>query len=172
MTYRTKTYLAGDWTGDKDLIDVLHKWNENDHWSLSFVDAHELTKSRDTSLYCSVKRSLSERLNASKTFVLIVGSGTSGLTKGSCRYCQSYDSYHTSCHRGYYVDFRSYINYECEKAAKEIPNIIVIYNYANVDKLKCPESVRYIGKHINGYYKGNDGKYYWNYKDIKAAIMG
>lgn len=25
MTNRTKTYLAGDWTGDKDLIDKLHE---------------------------------------------------------------------------------------------------------------------------------------------------
>lgn len=27
MTKRTKTYLAEDWTGDKDLIDKLHEWN-------------------------------------------------------------------------------------------------------------------------------------------------
>lgn len=85
--------------------------------------------------------------------------------------CQSYDSHHKSCHRGYSVDFRSYINYECEKAAKEIPKIVVIYNYANVYKSKCPEAVRYLGEHINGYYKRNDGNYYWNYQEIKNAIM-
>ena len=130
MAYRTRTYLAGDWTGDKDLIDKLYEWNDKDNLNLHFIDAHELTQARDDSLYCTVKHSLSERLNASKTFILIVGSGTMGLTKGSCRYCQSYDSYHTSCHRGYSVDYRSYINYECEKAAKEISKIVVIYNYA------------------------------------------
>ena len=25
---KTKTYLAGDWSGDKAAIDKLHEWNE------------------------------------------------------------------------------------------------------------------------------------------------
>lgn len=62
--YRTKTYIAGDWTGDQDLISQLYKWNNDDRLLLNFVDAHELTQARDTSLACSIKRSLSERLNA------------------------------------------------------------------------------------------------------------
>ena len=58
-----------------------------------------------------------------------------------------------------------------EKAAKDNLNIIVVYNYANVDKSKCPAVLRYKGDHINGYYKGTDGKWYWNYQDIKNAIL-
>jgi len=169
--YRTKTYIAGDWTGDKDLIEKLYEWNDNKRLNLHFIDAHELTQARDSSLYCSVKRSLSERLNVSKTFVLIVGSETLKLTKGSCRYCSSYDWYHRSCHGGYSVDLRSYISYECEKAARDGLKIIVIYNYAHVDKTKCPDVVKNKGKHLNGYYKGTDGKEYWNYLEIKNAIM-
>ena len=46
---------------------------------LSFVDAHELTQARDTSLPCSIKRFLRERLDASKTFVLVVGDKTKDL---------------------------------------------------------------------------------------------
>ena len=34
MTYRTKTYIAGDWTEDKDAIDQLHKWNNNKYLTL------------------------------------------------------------------------------------------------------------------------------------------
>lgn len=41
MPYRTKTYIAGDWTGDKDLIDQLYTWNSSDYWSLNFTDAHD-----------------------------------------------------------------------------------------------------------------------------------
>ena len=52
FVYRTKTYLAGDWTGDKDLIDKLHEWNNNDNLALSFVDVHELTQSSDTIRLC------------------------------------------------------------------------------------------------------------------------
>ena len=27
-TYRTKTYIAADWTGDKNAVDQLYKWKE------------------------------------------------------------------------------------------------------------------------------------------------
>ena len=57
MAYRTKTYIAADWTGDKDAVEQLHKWNDSDHWSLSFIDAHDLTQARDESLNCSIVHS-------------------------------------------------------------------------------------------------------------------
>ena len=170
MTYRTKTYIAGDWTGDQDLISQLYSWNNRDDLRLSFTDAHELTQARDTSLPCSIKRSLAERLDASKTFVLIVGKDTDKLTKGSCRYCGSYDSYHRSCHRNHNVDYRSFIQYECEKAKNDDLKIIVIYNYADVDRSKCPDIWRYEGTHINAYYY-QGGKAYWNYSKIRDALM-
>jgi len=169
--YRTKTYIAGDWTGDQDLISQLYKWNDDDRLLLNFVDAHELTQARDTSLACSIKRSLSERLNASKTFVLIVGKDTDKLTKGACRYCNNYSSYFGSCTHGSTVDQRSFIEYECEKAKRDNIKIVVLYNYTSVYKDKCPECLRYSGTHLNAYYKGIDGKYYWNYPEIKKAIL-
>ena len=55
MVYRTRTYIAGDWTGDRDLIDKLYQWNESNYWGLSFSDAHALTQARDSSLPCSIK---------------------------------------------------------------------------------------------------------------------
>ena len=74
--YRTKTYIAGDWTGDSNLIQQIFKWNNSERWALDFDSAHDLTQARDDSLPCSIKRSLASRLDASKTFVLIVGSQT------------------------------------------------------------------------------------------------
>ena len=65
-TYRTCTYIAGDWTGDSSAIEELHKWNESDHWGLSFTDVHSLTQSRDSSQNCSIKSSLRTRMNYSK----------------------------------------------------------------------------------------------------------
>ena len=171
MTYRTRTYIAGDWSGDKDLIDKLYEWNNSCKWDLHFIDAHELTQARDTSLPCSIKRSLAERLDASKTFVLIVGNKTLSLTKGSCQYCDSYDAYHHSCHRGHTVDFRSFIDYECEKAKRDGLKIVVIYNSISIDRNKCPEAVRWYGKHVRALYYGTDGKLYWNYTEIRDAIM-
>ena len=53
MIYRTKTYIAGDWTGDKNAINKLYSWKDSDFYTLDFVDAHELHNSSDSSLYCS-----------------------------------------------------------------------------------------------------------------------
>ena len=93
MAYRTKTYIAADFDHDKDAVDQLHKWNDSKYWSLNFQDAHDLQTSSDNSLYCSIKSSLKMRMDASKTFVLIVGNETDSITKGGCQYCGSYNSY-------------------------------------------------------------------------------
>ncbi|MDO4842480.1 MAG: hypothetical protein Q3982_07390, partial [Phoenicibacter congonensis] len=101
MAYRTKTYIAGDWDGDKDAIDQLYKWKESKYLSLDFVDAHDLHQARDTSLNCSIKKSLQLRLDVSKRFVLIVGEKTKNLRSGGCQLCSSYNSWTSACARGY-----------------------------------------------------------------------
>ena len=42
--------------------------------------------------------------------------------------------------------------------------------FANVDKDKCPDILKYEGSHINAYFI-KDGKAYWNYNAIKNALM-
>ncbi len=170
MAYRTKTYVAGDWTGDKNAINKLYEWNNSDHWSLSFTDAHLLTQSRDNSLNCSIKKSLKERMDASKTFVLVVGNQTNKVTAGGCQFCQSYNSWSSYCARGHCIDYRSYIKYECDKAVEAGIKLVILYDSTKIDKNKCPESVRNLGVHINMMYVGMDGKTYWNYTKIKDAI--
>lgn len=171
MPYRTRTYIAGDWTGDSDLIDALKFWNENSRWNLSYIDAHELTQARDTSLPCSIKKSLKERLDSSKTFVLIVGSHTKDLTKGGCRHCRSYSVY-GGCHRPHAVDHRSFIEYECEYAVKHDLKIVVLYNGYSVQRDKCPEVLRDKGIHLPAIYNATDLKSYWDVSAIAKAMCG
>jgi len=169
MVYRTKTYIAGDWDGDKDAIDQLHKWNDSNFWSLSFTDGHDLTQARDGSLNCSIKSSLATRLDASKIFVLVVGTNTKTVKSGSCQYCDSYNSWTGSCARQYSVDLRSYVEYECAKAVRDGLKIVVLYNAASVDKSKCPDAVKGTGTHVAMCYL-KDGKYYWDYQTVKNAL--
>mgnify|MGYP001028864274 CR=1 FL=1 len=169
MVYRTRTYIAADWSGDKDAVEQLHKWNESNYWSLSFTDAHDLTQSNDSSLNCSIKTSLKSRMDASKTFVLIVGEKTNSVTAGSCQHCSSYNSWTSSCARYHSVDYRSYIKYECDKAVEAGIKIVVLYNSTVVDKNKCPEAVRFKGTHVAMVYREN-GTLYWNYNAVKNAL--
>lgn len=169
--YRTRTYIAADFDHDKDAVDQLHKWNDSKHWSLSFTDAHDLQTSSDDSLPCSIKSSLKYRMDGSKTFVLIVGDHSNSLTKGGCQLCGSYNSHILSCARGRYVDYRSYIKYECDKAVEAGSDIkiIVLYNDIAIDKSKCPLAVRDKGIHAPMvFYK--DGIYYWDYQSVKEAF--
>lgn len=170
MAYRTKTYLAAEWDGDRGVIRQLYKWNNNNFWSLSFTDAHGITQARDGSLNCNIKASLAKRLDSSKTFVLIVGSNTKTARNGSCQYCASYSSYSKSCNRGHSIDYKSFIQYECNKAIRDGLKIVVLYNAATVNKTKCPEVIKNTGTHkAIHYYK--HGKYYWDYNTVRNAIM-
>lgn len=169
MAYRTKTYIAADFDHDKDAVDQLHKWNDSNYWLLSFQDAHQLQSSRDDSLPCSIKSSLKMRMDASKTFVLIVGNSTKTVSKGGCQLCDSYNSYTKHCSRGYSLDYRSYIKYECDKAVEAGIKIIVFYKAASVDKSKCPDAVANRGKHVAMCYR-KDGQLYWDYDAVRKAF--
>ena len=175
---RTKTFISGDWTGDQNLISQLKDWNNNNNLGLSFVDVHDLTQSYDTSNPCSIKASLRQRLNISKTFVLIVGRNTLSLTKGACRYCSQYRTWSSYCANGKSVDNRSYIEYECEMALKdynagELKKIVVIYNgLINPDRSRCPEVLRYVGTHIGSDCWNAYRQHAWDYRAIKQAICG
>lgn len=167
MAYRTKTYIAGDWTGDKSAVDQLHTWNESEHWGLTFHDAHDITQARDSSLNCSIKLSLAARMDVSKTFILIVGNGTTSRRAGECNYCQHCN--YGRCNKGYSISNKSFIEYECDKAVRDGLKIIVLYNAATVDKTKCIESVKHTGTHVAMQYIANSTRY-WNYADIKKAF--
>lgn len=170
MNYRTRTYIAADWDSDSDAVEQLHKWNDSNYWSLSFSDAHDLKQAKDSSLNCSIKASLRNRLEASKTFILIVGTNTKTVKAGSCQYCPRYNSIWQYCTtQTNSVDFRSYIEFECEKAVKDGLKIIVLYKSCTVDKSRCPNAVKYLGTHIPMWYRLN-GSTYWDYQGVKKAI--
>ena len=174
MAYRTRTYIAADWDTDEGAVSQLKKWNDSNYWSLSFTDAHDLTSARDGSLNCSIKSSLKSRLDASKRFVLIVGSNTDTVTAGSCIYCGSYNSYTKACAKGHSIDYRSYIKYECDEALKAYNDgnmkIIVLYNSCSVNKSRCPSALRNVGIHSPMGKVHSDGKCYYDYATVKKAF--
>ena len=163
MVYRTKTYLAADWDGDRDAIEKLHEWNRNSFYSLNFVDVHDIIQSRDTSLPCSIKKSLSRRMDLCKTFVFIVGDETNSKQKGKCRYCKRY----YTCYEG--TDGKSFLEFEIDNALRDGLRIVVLYNSAYMYRnTRCPEALRNVGVHVA--MKKSSGE--WNYQEVKNAIMG
>lgn len=93
-------------------------------------------------------QALKETMDCSKRFVLIVGNHTATVAKGSCSFCNSYNSWTRSCARPHSIDCRSYIGYECDEVVKADIEIVVLYNAARIDKAKCPEAVKWKGTHV------------------------
>lgn len=80
MAYRNKTYVAFA-SEDIKYYRVMEAWRDNDNIDFSFLDAHDLYESRDTSLPGTIKRNLRERMKNAKQVVLL-GSATA-KKKGS-----------------------------------------------------------------------------------------
>ena len=167
--YRTKTYVAGAWDEDHDAIEQLYRWNQSDYYSFSFVNVHDFKQARDGSKACSIKKSLSDRMDMCKTFILIVGDSTNKVTKGSCVHCNQYRSWSNYCNSYASQTTKSFIEFECDKARREFLNnnikILVLYNSSYVYKERCPESVRDIGKHIPMKKYGD-----WDYAAVRDAF--
>jgi MTH538 TIR-like domain (DUF1863) len=79
MAYRNKCYTCFDGDTDMHYYRLLTAWHANDNFDFSFYDAHELTQARDSSTEESIKRSLRERLNNSREFLLLIGNNTRNL---------------------------------------------------------------------------------------------
>ena len=182
MHYRTRTYIAGEWDGDSDAIEQLHKWNEGNKWSLHFVDAHSFKTCYDSSMPCTIKADLAERMGRSKTFVLVVGENTATARKGSCAYMDcgrrkysfTYGTYFCTV-PGKTYSSESFINFECRLAYEAYlegdMKIVVLYNNTVVHKSKCPEVLRKVGTHIAmKYYNSYWGKDMFDYSKVKNAI--
>lgn len=163
MANRTRTYIAADWTLDKDAVEKLRTWNNSKHWGLSFLDAHELSECRsDDTNNCNIKKNCSQNLDHSKFFVLIIGKKTSSIRAGYCMYCKAF----TTC-KYIYKTNKSFVEYECDYAINNDLPIIVLYNSAKVDKSKCINSVRNIAK-AHAKMKMSDGS--WDYQSVKDAF--
>lgn len=181
MPNRTRTYIAGEWDGDSEAIDQLYKWNEGDKWNLHFVDAHGFKQCYDSSMPCTIKGSLSERMGRSKSFVLIVGNNTNSARKGSCFYS---DCANKQYYYGQYIcriagktySTESFIDYECRLAydawRRGEMKIVVLYNSASVNKSKCPSILRDIDvPHVAmKSYNILWGDYRYDYNKVKQAI--
>lgn len=74
-----------------------------------------------------------------------------------------------------HIAHKSFIDYECQLAYNawlyDDIKIVVLYNAASVNKSKCPEKLRNIGKHVSmKSYNFRTGSYEYDYQKVRAAI--
>jgi hypothetical protein len=70
VSYRNKTYVAFA-SEDIHYYRLMEAWRDNQHIEFDFLDAHDLTQARDTSLPETIRRSLRVRLANTKQVVVL-----------------------------------------------------------------------------------------------------
>jgi hypothetical protein len=155
MNSEINIYIAGAWDENAKEIDFLKEVLEKS--GIKWHDVHEDTQSRDSSYCCSIKESLSKRMEWCDVFILVVGEKTKEVTKGKCMYCSNYNIDGYLCMSNKPMVNKSFIEFECDKATnlyvKGKIKVLVLYSGV-VNRELCPDSLKSIGIHesmkING----------------------
>lgn len=79
MSYKNKTYVCFDADKDMNYYNLLKAWNENEHMTFEFRDAHEINNLRVYSSEETIKRKLRERLENTKVMIVLIGESTKNL---------------------------------------------------------------------------------------------
>lgn len=85
-----RVYISADYaeeSGDRNVIDVLHSWAEDDLHKVDFVDTAEVVSGsvskEENCRICDLKKEFNEQINASSAIIFIVGDKTASRTAGS-----------------------------------------------------------------------------------------
>ncbi len=153
-----QVYISADYDethGDRDVVDILHKWSEDDKHVVDYVDTAQVVSgsvSKDPDCRsCDLKKEFNDQINASSAVIFIIGDKTKIRTAGSA--CKRQDHEWCSCTPYKQnangstickifgglrtsepnedvgnINTYSYLEHEFRQAVKKKKNIIILYN--------------------------------------------
>ena len=139
---RKQVYISADYSesdGDKDVVDELNKWGNDDYHRVDFVDMSQVasgsvSKEPDCRI-CDLKAEFNSQINASSAVIFVVGYmtryRTAGQSCGRVGKTTQWEAYCTVPATGNNVgsiNNYSYLRHEFEQAAIQKKNIIILYN--------------------------------------------
>lgn len=84
-----QVYISADYAendGDREVVNVLHKWSDDNVHKVSFVDMSQVASgsvSQDSDCRpCDLKKEFNAQINASSAVIFIVGDMTAYRTAG------------------------------------------------------------------------------------------
>lgn len=195
-----RVYISADYAendGDRDVVDVLKKWGEDNKHKTDFVDTAAVksgsVSENDDCRPCDLKKEFNKQINASSAVIFIVGDKTADRTAGSN--CSRVNNPQDQCSCTPYkqnangsttckvvtaipadedigeINSYSYLRHEFEQAKKRNKAIIVVYNSLNKQPTWLPN-------YMDGYesaaqpfwIKNSQGEKVGNYSFIKEAL--
>jgi len=197
-----RVYISADysiWNGDRDVVDELHKWcNDNLH-KVDFVDTAQVVSgsvSDDPDCRaCDLKNEFNKQINISSAAIFIIGDKTAKRTAGStclrisqgayCEctpykqnangstFCKIYGEVHTPGpdeDLGYINNF-SYLEHEFKQAIRKKKKIIIVYNSLNRQPGWLPDYMSAYENVAHPFWKYNAlGNRVGDYTYIKQAL--
>jgi len=194
-----RVYISADYDsdkGDRDVIEVLNKWGEDDFHKVDFVDMAKVA-SGSVSNYpncriCDLKREFNRQINASSAAIFIVGDKTASRTAGSAckrmdgqcfctpykenifgiRNCK-YDTVEWADPNGDigYINSWSYIEHEFRQAVRSGKKIIIFYNSTRKESNWLPNYMSEYEDIAMPFWTINQNGYrIGNYQLIKKAL--
>lgn len=199
---RKRVYISADYSeidGDRNVIDVLHSWGNDNIHIVDYVDTAEVVSGSVTDDQdcrpCDLKAEFNRQIDASSYVLFVIGDKTSIRSAGSsCRriaegeYCpctpykQNFNG--QSICRIYGETFTpsinedlgninefSYIEHEFRQALKRKKKIIVTYNSLNKQPSWLPSYMKSYESEAQPFWIRNPfGKKMGNYDFIKSSL--
>ena len=194
-------YISADYSeadGDRDVIDVLHAWGNDNLHEVDYVDTASVVSgsvSNDPDCRpCDLKSEFNRQINASSYVLFVIGDKTASRTAGSgcerntksqyectctpykqntngTKYCKWPSTVSVSGNNVGNINTYSYLRHEFEQAVKSGTNIVIVYNSLN----KQPD---WLPPYMSGYedtaqpfwIKNTWGGKSGNYEYIKKAL--
>lgn len=197
-----RVYISADYakeSGDRDVINVLHKWAEDDIHKVDFVDTAQVVSGsvsdKPDCRICDLKKEFNAQINASSAVIFIVGDKTASRTAGS--ECSRNDVQYYNCYCTPYkqnskgskqckhfstspaspngdvgcINSYSYLRHEFEQAVKRNKTIIILYNSLNKQISWLPSYMKDYEDNAHPFWKKNaSGEKVGDYYYVKKAL--
>lgn len=196
-----RIYISADYSeadGDRDVVEVLHKWASDNYHVIKFVDTAQVVSGSVSDepdcRVCDLKSEFNDQINVSSIVIFIIGDKTSGRAAGSaCR--RLFDGENCSCtpykqnangstickvHETFEpgpndnvgsINCYSFLEHEFRQAQKKDKKIIVVYNSLYRQPSWLPSYMKAYENEAQPFWTKNAwGDKVGNYAFIKQAL--
>lgn len=194
-----QVYISADYdeNGDRDVVDELIKWGQDNKHKVDFIDMSNPSSGSvvndDDCRMCDLKSEFNSQINASSAVIFVVGNKTASRTAGSgcernnkqrwecyctpykgnkngSKECKVYSTYPSSDGNVGNINSFSYLRHEFEQAKKKGKPIIIVYNSTRHESYWLPSYMDGYEDDAHPFWKYENGRKVGDYEYIKEAL--
>ena len=194
-----QVYISADYgeNGDRDVVDELIKWGQDNKHKVDFIDMSNPSSGSvandDDCRMCDLKAEFNSQINASSAVIFVVGDMTKYRIAGSgcernnkewwqctctpykqnkngAKNCKVYSTYPSTDGNVGNINSFSYLRHEFEQAKKKGKPIIIVYNSTRHESYWLPSYMDGYEDDSHPFWKYENGRKVGDYEYIKEAL--